>query len=150
MKRIALAALAAGGGSGRFIWPESGPITQGFGCTQYTFEPYDPSCPAPHRFHNGLDIAGPCGNAIVAADSGIAYVEPYQAYGFGNYVIIVHGNGWETLYGHMSGFAIHGGQTVSRGQVIGYEGSTGNSTGCHLHFSVNHNNTWVNPLNYLT
>ncbi len=144
------AALAAGGGSGRFVWPDSGPITQGFGCTQWTFEPYDPGCPFPHRFHNGLDIAGPCGHSIVAADAGIAYTEPFQQYGFGNYVIIVHGNGWETLYGHMSGFAIRGGgQTVSRGQPIGYEGTTGNSTGCHLHFSVNHNNTWVNPLNYL-
>ncbi|HKR99232.1 MAG TPA: peptidoglycan DD-metalloendopeptidase family protein [Candidatus Dormibacteraeota bacterium] len=145
------AALAAGGGNGHFIWPDDGPITQGFGCTQYTFEPYDASCPPPHHFHNGLDIAGPCGHAIWAADSGIAYIEPYQAYGFGNFVIIVHGNGWQTLYGHMASFAIHGGgQTVSRGQVIGYEGSTGNSTGCHLHFSVNHDNAWVNPLAYLS
>jgi murein DD-endopeptidase MepM/ murein hydrolase activator NlpD len=145
------AALAAGGGSGRFIWPDAGPITQGFGCTQWTFEPYDPGCPYPHRFHNGLDIAGPCGHEIDAADAGIAYIEPFQPWGFGNYVIIVHGNGWETLYGHMSGFAIHGGgQTVSRGQRIGYEGTTGNSSGCHLHFSVNHNNTWVNPLNFLS
>lgn len=142
------AALAAGGGSGRFVWPDSGPISQGFGCTPFVFEAYDPACATRH-FHNGIDIAGPCGNDIVAADAGIAYIQPYQSWGFGNYIIIVHGNGWETLYGHMSGFAIGSGQTVHRGQLIGWEGTTGNSTGCHLHFGVNHNNVWVNPLAYL-
>ena len=84
-----------------------------------------------------------------AADSGIANIPPYMSYGYGNYIIIVHGNGWQTLYGHMAGFAIHNGQVVSRGQLIGYEGSTGNSTGCHLHFGVNQNGRWVNPLDYL-
>jgi murein DD-endopeptidase MepM/ murein hydrolase activator NlpD len=143
------AALAAGGGSGVFAWPDSGPITQGFGCTPYTFEEYDPDCPTKH-FHPGIDIAGPCGADITAADAGIAYIEPFQAYGYGNYIIIVHGNGWETLYGHMSGFAVRSGVTVSRGGLIGYEGSTGNSTGCHLHFGVNHNGVWVNPLLYLS
>jgi murein DD-endopeptidase MepM/ murein hydrolase activator NlpD len=143
------AALAAGGGSGRFVWPDSGPITQGFGCTPFSFEPYDASCPQRH-FHNGLDIAGACGNNIYAGDAGIAHIEPYMNYGYGNYIIIVHGNGWESLYGHMSGFAIRNGQTVHRGQTIGWEGSTGNSTGCHLHFGINHNNQWVNPLNYLS
>jgi murein DD-endopeptidase MepM/ murein hydrolase activator NlpD len=62
---------------------------------------------------------------------------------------MVHGNGWQTLYGHLAGFAIHSGQRVVSGQVIGYEGTTGNSTGCHLHFGVNHNGQWVNPLAYL-
>ena len=143
------AALAAGGGSGHFVWPDSGPISQGFGCTEFLFEAYDSSCPAPHRFHNGIDIAGACGNAIVAADSGIAHIEPYQSYGFGNYLIMVHGNGWQTLYGHMSGFNVGDGQHVTRGQTIGWEGSTGNSTGCHLHFGVNRNGSWVNPLQYL-
>jgi len=143
------AALAAGGGHGRFVWPDSGPISQGFGCTPFAFEAYDPHCPSRH-FHNGIDIAGPCGNNIVAADSGIAYLQPYDPYGFGNYIIMVHGNGWETLYGHMDGFAVGNGQIVTRGQQIGWEGSSGNSTGCHLHFSVNHNNQWVNPLSYLS
>ena len=143
------AALAAGGGHGRFVWPDSGPISQGFGCTPFEFEAYDPHCPSRH-FHNGIDIAGPCGNNIVAADSGIAYLQPYDPYGFGNYIIMVHGNGWETLYGHMDGFAVGNGQIVTRGQQIGWEGSSGNSTGCHLHFSVNHNNQWVNPLTYLS
>jgi murein DD-endopeptidase MepM/ murein hydrolase activator NlpD len=142
------AARAAGGGSGRFIWPDVGPISQGFGCTPYPFEPYDPACPQKH-FHNGLDIAGACGNHIVAADAGIAYIEPFERYGFGNYIIIVNGNGWQTLYGHLARFAIRSGQTVARGQLIGYEGTTGNSTGCHLHFGVNHNGKWVNPRAYL-
>lgn len=142
------AARAAGGGSGHFIWPDTGPISQGFGCTSYPFEPYDPACPQKH-FHNGLDIAGACGNNILAADAGLAYIEPFMAYGFGNYIIIVHGNGWQTLYGHLAGFAIHSGQRVASGQLIGYEGTSGNSTGCHLHFGVNHNGQWVNPLAYL-
>jgi murein DD-endopeptidase MepM/ murein hydrolase activator NlpD len=142
------AARAAGGGSGHFIWPDTGPISQGFGCTSYPFEPYDPACPQKH-FHNGLDIAGACGNNILAADTGIAYIEPFMSYGFGNYIIMVHGNGWQTLYGHLAGFAIHSGQRVVSGQVIGYEGTSGNSTGCHLHFGVNHSGQWVNPLAYL-
>lgn len=142
------AARAAGGGSGHFIWPDTGPISQGFGCTPYPFEPYDPSCPQRH-FHNGLDIAGACGNHIIAANAGIAHIEPYEPYGFGHYIIIVNGNGWQTLYGHLASFAIHNGQTVATGQLIGYEGTSGNSTGCHLHFGVNHNGQWVNPRAYL-
>jgi murein DD-endopeptidase MepM/ murein hydrolase activator NlpD len=143
------AARAAGGGSGHFVWPDTGPISQGFGCTSYPFEPYDPACPQKH-FHNGLDIAGACGNNILAADSGIAYIEPFMAYGFGNYIIMVNGNGWQTLYGHLAGFAIRSGQTVTAGQLIGFEGTSGNSTGCHLHFGVNHNGHWVDPRLYLS
>jgi len=149
LQREEKAALAAGGGSGHFIWPDTGPISQGFGCTPYPFEPYDPSCRQKH-FHNGLDIAGACGHQIIAADAGIAHIEPFMGNGFGNYIIIVHGNGWQTLYGHLAGFAIRNGQIVARGQLIGYEGTTGNSTGCHLHFGVNRNGQWVNPLAYLT
>jgi murein DD-endopeptidase MepM/ murein hydrolase activator NlpD len=115
----------------------------------FVFEPYDPSCPTRH-FHSGLDIAGPCGSPIYAADSGIAHIEPFMPWGYGNYIIIVHGNGWDSLYGHMSGFAVGDGQTVHRGEQIGYEGSTGNSTGCHLHFGISRNGAWVNPLSYLS
>jgi murein DD-endopeptidase MepM/ murein hydrolase activator NlpD len=142
------AALAAGGGNGHFAWPETGPISQGFGCTTYPFEPYDPHCSTRH-FHSGLDIAAPCGNNITAGDSGIAHTY-YSGYGFGNHIIIVHGNGWVSVYGHMASFAVGDGQTVHRGQLIGYEGSTGNSTGCHLHFEVDQNNTPLNPLAYLS
>jgi murein DD-endopeptidase MepM/ murein hydrolase activator NlpD len=142
------AALAAGGGSGRFAWPERGPITQGFGCTTFTFEVYDPSCPTKH-FHSGIDIAAPCGNNITAADSGIAHTY-YSDYGYGDHIIIVHGNGWVSVYGHMTSFAVGDGQTVHRGQLIGWEGSTGNSTGCHLHFEVDLNGNPKNPLAYLS
>lgn len=148
LQKAEAAARAAGGGSGHFVWPDIGPISQGFGCTPYPFEPYDPACPQKH-FHNGLDIAGACGNNILAADAGIAYIEPFMAYGFGNYIIVVHGNGWQTLYGHLAGFVIQSGQRVASGQLIGYEGTSGNSTGCHLHFGMNHNGQWVNPLAHL-
>ncbi len=142
------AALAAGGGNGHFAWPETGPISQGFGCTPYMFEPYDPNCPNRH-FHSGLDISDPCGTAIHAADSGIVNTY-YSSYGYGNHILIDHGHGWVSLYGHMSSFVVGNGQTVHRGQLIGYEGTTGNSTGCHLHFEVDLNNNPQNPLAYLS
>jgi murein DD-endopeptidase MepM/ murein hydrolase activator NlpD len=142
------AALAAGGGNGHFAWPETGPITQGFGCTTYPFEPYDLNCSTRH-FHSGIDIAAPCGTQITAGDSGIAHTY-FSNLGYGDHIIIVHGNGWESVYGHMASFVIGDGQTVKRGQLLGYEGSTGNSTGCHLHFEVDLNNNPLNPLAYLS
>lgn len=148
LKSEEAAALAAGGGNGRFSWPETGPITQGFGCTTFVFEPYDPNCPTRH-FHSGIDIAAACGHSILAADNGIAHLY-YSDIGFGLHVIIVHGNGWDSVYGHMASFAIHDGQTVRRGQLIGWEGSTGNSTGCHLHFEIDLNGTPKPPLAYLS
>ncbi|HWF58130.1 MAG TPA: peptidoglycan DD-metalloendopeptidase family protein [Candidatus Dormibacteraeota bacterium] len=142
------AALAAGGGNGHFAWPLTGPITQGFGCTTFPFEPYDPNCSTRH-FHSGIDIAAACGTNIGAADSGIAHTYVSDV-GYGLHVIIVHGNGWISVYGHMASFAIRDGQTVHRGQLIGFEGSSGNSTGCHLHFEVDLNNVPRNPLAYLS
>ena len=141
------AALAAGGGNGHFQWPMTGDITQGFGCTSFQFEPYDPNCSTRH-FHSGIDISTSCGTNIAAADSGIAHTY-WDSYGYGLHVIIVHGNGWTSVYGHMSGFAVSNGQQVGRGQLIGYEGSTGNSTGCHVHFEVDLNGNPQNPLAYL-
>lgn len=141
------AAAARGGGNGHFVWPEVGPITQGFGCTSYPFEPYDPSCPSKH-FHSGIDIAAPWGTSVVAGDSGIAYTY-VSSYGYGNHIIVVHGNGWVSIYGHLSGFAVGSGQPVARGQVIGYEGSTGNSSGPHLHFEIRLNDVPQDPLQYL-
>lgn len=142
------AAAARGGGNGHFVWPEQGPITQGFGCTPYAFEPWDPNCPQ-HHFHSGIDIGAVWGTPIAAGDSGIAYTY-VSSYGYGLHVIMVHGNGWVSIYGHLAQFAVGNGQAVGRGQVIGYEGSTGNSTGPHLHFEIRLNDVPQNPLQYLS
>ena len=88
------------------------------------------------RFHAGEDIGAPTGTPILAADSGIATVIPDNGNGYGNYIMINHGGGRVTLYAHMSGFAVSNGASVTQGQTIGYVGSTGNSTGPHLHFEV--------------
>jgi murein DD-endopeptidase MepM/ murein hydrolase activator NlpD len=148
------AAKAAGGGTGQFEWPEPqcghGCISQGFGCNSYWFEQYEPSCPYPHRIHTGVDIAGPYGTPIVAADTGVVYFYP-GSYGYGNYIVMVHGNGYSTLYGHLSRFngAMSSGAIIARGDLIGYEGSTGNSTGPHLHFEIRTNNLWRDPCIWL-
>jgi murein DD-endopeptidase MepM/ murein hydrolase activator NlpD len=140
--------------TGRFIWPLSGVITQGFGCTTYYFEPYDPNCATRH-FHSGVDIAADLGTAVHASDSGVVHnlTQPcgYSGglCGYGRYVIIVHANGFDTLYGHLAGWAVPEGTRVGQGAVIGYEGSTGNSTGPHLHFEIDANGSPVNPFAYL-
>ena len=100
------------------------------------------------RFHAGEDIGAPTGTPILAADSGIAAVYPDNGNGYGNYIMINHGGGRVTLYAHMSAFAISGGATVAQGQVIGYVGSTGNSTGPHLHFEVRVNGATTDPKQY--
>jgi murein DD-endopeptidase MepM/ murein hydrolase activator NlpD len=148
------AAKAAGGGTGQFEWPEPqcghGCISQGFGCNSYWFEQYEPSCPYPHRIHTGIDIAGPFGTPIVAADTGVVYFYP-GSFGYGNYIVMIHGNGYSTLYGHLSRFngAMSSGAIIARGDLIGYEGSTGNSTGPHLHFEIRTNNMWRDPCIWL-
>lgn len=136
-----------GGGSGQFSWPMSGGISQGFGCTPFFFEPYDPNCPSRH-FHTGIDIANGCGTPVHAAQGGLAFAY-YDSYGFGRHVIIVHGNGLSSVYGHLGSIAISNGQAVTRSQYIGDEGSTGNSTGCHLHFEVRLNGQPRTPYDYL-
>ena len=100
------------------------------------------------RFHAGEDIGAPSGTPILAADSGVASVYPDNGNGYGNYIMINHGGGRVTLYAHMSAFAISGGATVTQGQVIGYVGSTGNSTGPHLHFEVRVNGATTDPKQY--
>jgi len=148
------AARAAGGGTGQFEWPipscGHGCISQGFGCNSYWFEQYEPSCPYPHRIHTGIDIAAPWGSPIVAADTGVVYLYP-GTYGYGNYIVMIHGNGYSTLYGHLSSFqpGLQSGQIVARGDLIALEGSTGNSTGPHLHFEIRVNNQWKDPCIWL-
>ena len=148
------AARAAGGGTGQFEWPipscGHGCISQGFGCNSYWFEQYESSCPYPHRIHTGIDIAAPWGAPVVAADTGVIYLYP-GSYGYGNYIVMIHGNGYSTLYGHLSSFAggLQSGQIVARGDLIALEGSTGNSTGPHLHFEIRVNNQWRDPCIWL-
>lgn len=100
-------------------------------------------------FHGGIDFAAPFGTSIVAADSGTVIATNYWNYSFGYHVMISHGNGITTLYGHTSQILVQPGQNVSKGQVIARVGSTGNSTGNHLHFEVRINGERQNPWNYL-
>ena len=102
------------------------------------------------RFHAGEDIAAPSGTPILAADSGLATVVPNNGNGYGNYIIINHGGGRTTLYAHMSGFAVSNGASVTQGQTIGYVGSTGNSTGPHLHFETRVNGATTDPKGYFS
>ena len=99
--------------------------------------------------HGGLDLASPYGTAIVAANPGKVIIAGYH-YSYGNYVVIDHGGGVSTLYGHSSKLLVSKGQTVSRGQRIANIGSTGRSTGPHLHFEVRINGKRVDPLPYIT
>ena len=147
-----IAESARAGSTGHFIWPMSGVITQGFGCTSYPFEVYDASCPGLH-FHSGIDIAADSGTPVHASDAGIVhnYTMNCGGYlcGYGQYVLVVHSGGFVSLYGHLSGYGQADGTAVGQGTVIGYEGSTGNSTGPHLHFEIDLNGAPVNPFAYL-
>lgn len=144
----------AGGGTGVFEWPMPacgyGCITQGFGCSTFYLEVYDPACPYPHKIHTGLDIAGPYGTQIVAADTGIAYLYP-GSIGYGNLLVIIHGHGYSTYYGHLSAYApnLHSGELVPRGTTVAFEGSTGWSTGPHLHFEIRVNGVYKDPCIWL-
>jgi murein DD-endopeptidase MepM/ murein hydrolase activator NlpD len=140
---IAAQLAGSGGGSGGgggapsssgFIWPVSGPVTSGFGWRW-------------GRMHEGIDIGAACGTPIRAAASGTIVYAGWMD-GYGNIIIIDHGGGMGTAYGHQSAIYVGGG-SVSQGQTIGAVGSTGHSTGCHLHFEVRVNGTPVNPLSYL-
>ena len=101
-----------------------------------------------YKFHNGVDLANDQGTPIYAARSGRVTVATYGGT-YGNYVTINHGDGYSSLYAHMTRYVVHKGDTVKRGQLIGYMGSTGRSTGPHLHFSIFYNGSSVNPMNYI-
>ena len=101
------------------------------------------------RFHEGVDMAAPQGTPIYAAKSGKVTTTSYQAGGAGYYVSINHGDGFASIYMHMTHYIVKPGQHVSTGQVIGYVGSTGGSTGPHLHFGISYNGTYVNPMSYI-
>ena len=123
-------------GSGQLIWPVNGPVTGVFGEVR------------PGHLHSGIDIAVPEGTPIRAADSGRVALMGYVG-GYGNYTCVQHTASMSTCYGHQSSFATSNGASVSQGQVIGYSGNTGNSTGPHLHFEVRINGSPVDPMGYL-
>ena len=101
------------------------------------------------RWHSGIDIGAAAGATVIAADSGTVFVATYSS-SYVNYVMIYHSNGTYTLYAHMSAFAISNGQSVSQGQTIGYVGSTGVSSGPHLHFETRVNGAAVDPMQYFS
>ena len=117
------------------VWPLSGTLTSGFG---YRWG----------RMHEGIDIAVPEGTPVRAAKSGTVILASYYG-GYGNYICVDHGGGLSTCYAHLSGYASSTGQRVSQGQVIGYSGNTGSSTGPHLHFEVRINGAAQDPMGYL-
>jgi murein DD-endopeptidase MepM/ murein hydrolase activator NlpD len=119
-------------GTGRMIWPASGSLTQG----------YKP-------LHRALDLARGVGTPIKAADNGYVVVAGWSNVGYGNYIVVDHGNGIQTLYAHLSRVFVRPGDVVTRGAVIGNMGSTGNSTGPHLHFEVIKRGVRVNPRSFL-
>ncbi len=122
-------------GSGRFIWPVNGPITSPFG-------------PRWGSFHPGLDIGAPSGTPIRAAAAGTVILMGPNG-GYGNFTCLNHSDGFSTCYAHQTSFATSLGASVAQGQVIGYVGSTGFSTGPHLHFEVRVNGAAQDPLGYL-
>jgi murein DD-endopeptidase MepM/ murein hydrolase activator NlpD len=144
--RIAALAQSAGGGptqgDGTFIWPVQGPITSPFG---YRTDPVTGAT----AFHAGIDIGASCGTPIKAAGTGTVLTAGWNSGGYGNMTLINNGGGLSTLYGHQSSIIVTAGQSVTQGQVIGYVGSTGKSTGCHLHFEVRVNGNPVDPMGYL-
>lgn len=123
------------------LWPVMGRITSSFG------ERQDP-INGEGAFHSGIDIATEFGQPVRATADGVVFKASFGN-GYGREVMIDHGNGIETLYGHLSGFAVTAGEQVKRGQVIGYVGSSGHSTGPHLHYEVRVHQTPVNPHKYL-
>ncbi len=130
-----------GGGSGAMIWPLIGEITSEYGWRTHPI--YGDA-----RYHSGMDIGGDYGDPILAAAAGIVTYSGWIS-GYGYAIIIDHGGGISTLYGHNEALAVAEGQTVSQGQVIAYCGSTGNSTGPHCHFEVREGGEPVDPMGYL-
>lgn len=126
-----------------WITPVSGyKITSPFGMRLHPILGYN-------KMHNGIDMACAQGTPIYATRAGTVTRAAYQAGGAGNYVSINHGDGFASIYMHMTHYVVSAGQTVSAGQLIGYVGSTGLSTGPHLHFGISYAGTYVNPLAYI-
>ncbi|NJN44199.1 MAG: M23 family metallopeptidase [Anaerolineae bacterium] len=124
-------------GSGAFVWPTTATYLSG----------YDYS---PATNHNGIDIAGSSGNPVFSVDAGVVVYSGWSNFGYGNLVVLDHGNGWQSLYAHLSGNYVTCGQSVFQGTSIGAVGSTGNSSGAHLHFELMFNGAKVNPWDFVS
>jgi murein DD-endopeptidase MepM/ murein hydrolase activator NlpD len=122
-------------GVGVFIWPTTERWLSG-----YHYTP---------PIHPAIDIAGSIGNQVWASDSGVVVYAGWSNYGYGNLVVIDHGNGWQTLYAHLNNIFVGCGQSVFQGDVIGALGTTGNSSGAHLHFEMIYFGSKPNPMNLL-
>ncbi|HLO13141.1 MAG TPA: peptidoglycan DD-metalloendopeptidase family protein, partial [Pseudoneobacillus sp.] len=120
-------------GEGSMVWPVSG----GYVSSQMGYRW--------NRMHKGIDIARPSDRTIKAADNGVVIFAGWDG-GYGNKIIVDHQNGYKTVYGHLAEIDVNVGQTVPKGSKIGVMGSTGDSTGVHLHFEVYKNGALVNPL----
>ena len=131
----------APGGNGQLAWPASGPITSPFGWRTHPIF-------GDTRFHEGIDIGAPYGAAVYAADDGTVVFAGVMS-GYGNVLVIDHGNGLATAYAHLSAFAVGYGQHVGRSSQIANVGCTGYCTGPHLHFEVRVNGSPVDPMQYL-
>ncbi len=131
-KPLPLTPSGSGAAAGSFIWPAAGGISQG-----YRF------------YHKAIDIANRGGGPILAADGGTVVAAGWDSNGYGNRVVIDHANGNITLYAHMSVLQVSAGQRLNRGDVIGQMGSTGRSTGTHLHFEIRRGGVLLNPLEFL-
>lgn len=122
-------------GSSTFVWPAPSSYLSGFNFSSV---------------HPAIDIAGDTGHAIFASDSGVVVYSGWNDWGYGYVVVLDHGNGWQTLYAHLSQINVGCGHSVTQGAVIAAMGSTGNSSGSHLHFEMMHDDYGkVNPLNFL-
>lgn len=130
---ISRSVITAAGGEGSFVWPVAGTISQEY-----------------WNLHRAVDIAGPQGDVVVAADAGVVVYASWESNGYGYLVIIDHGNGFTTYYAHLYGFYVDVGQSVERGQPIGARGSTGRSTGPHLHFELRQDGVQRDPLAWLS
>ncbi|MEP7355650.1 MAG: peptidoglycan DD-metalloendopeptidase family protein, partial [Anaerolineales bacterium] len=117
-------------GTGGFVWPADSHTLSGYDFT---------------AIHHGLDIRAKLGNPIYATDSGVIVYAGPNSFGYGNLVVIDHGNGWQSVYGHLSQWNVECGQSVFQGNLIGLAGSTGNSSGPHLHFELRYKGSYVNP-----
>jgi murein DD-endopeptidase MepM/ murein hydrolase activator NlpD len=125
-------------GSGMFAWPTSGRLTDRFAFNTFS-----------GRWHGGLDISGYLSAPVYASDSGFVTFAGWTKTGYGNLLIIDHGNGFETRYAHLQAFYVSAGQSVGKGDLIAAMGSTGNSTGPHLHFEIRYKGVRKNPELYL-